>query len=371
MSTAPWSEVTRFVSEVLVQARMRREDADILARSLVETEASGVTTHGLSRLAPYVEQLRSGQVNPRPEERVLSETGGALLVDADGGFGAPVGVRALEAAMGKARHQGIALAAVTRVAHFGAAGFYTRLAADQGFLALALSSSSPSVVPHGGAGPRIGNSPLSFAAPGERGPELVLDIAQSMASRGRIKVARDRGETLPEGWAVDAEGRPTRDPGAALAGGVLPSGGHKGSGLSLVVEMLASGLGGANLSQHVALSGFTAAEGAAERTGVDVTVGNLYLVIDAEVFGDGTGVRQRAGRIAAHVRASEPAPGVERVHAPGDIEAEHRRRAERAGLELSCRTREELRELARRMRLSTPLPAFLVPTEESGDDGGN
>lgn len=343
---------------------MGATDAALLARSLVEADAAGVHTHGVSRLAPYVVQLESGQVNPRPTERVLSETPGAILLDADSGFGAPVGIRAIDAAMDKARTTGVALAGVTRVAHFGAAGFYTRHAAEHGFLALAMSTTSPSVVPFGGRRPRIGNSPLSFAAPGRDHPELVLDMAQSMSSRGRIKLYAESGTPLPDGWAIDAAGRPTRDPAAALGGGVLPSGGHKGSALSLMVEMLASGLTGANLTQNVALSGFTSTPATSTVGDLDVTVGNCYLVIDAGAFGDAAGVHERASRIAAYVRAAEPAPGVERVHAPGDIEAHHMDEARARGIPLRRRTLAELRALADEHGVAVP-SAF----EGGGDHG--
>lgn len=361
----PMADLLGLASRVLTAVGMRPVDADLLARSLVEADATGVHTHGLSRLAPYVSQLRSGQVNACPQEKVLSESAGALLIDADSGFGAPVGVRALEQAMDKARTAGVALAGVRRVAHFGAAGFFTRQAAQHGFLAFAMSSSSPSVVPFGGRGPRIGNSPMSFAAPGEHGPELVADMAQSMSSRGRIKLARDTGTPLPEGWAVDAEGRPTTDPALALGGGVLTSGGHKGSAMSLVVEMLASGLTGANLSQAVTLSGFTGASADAGRPDLDVTVGNLYLVIDADLFGDAAGVRDRATRIARHVRASEPAPGVAQVHAPGDIEAGHFERARREGVPLGETTLRELARLATGLNVPWPTPHSGV--QQQGD----
>jgi LDH2 family malate/lactate/ureidoglycolate dehydrogenase len=356
-SPLPMDGLLGLAEDILAAAGMRPVDAGLLARSLVEADATGVHTHGVTRLTPYVAQLRSGQVNPAPEEKVLAETPGGLLVDADAGFGVPVGVRAVEHAMDKARSTGVALAGVTRVAHFGAAAFFTRLAAARGFLALAMSTTSPSVVPFGGRGPRIGNSPLSFAAPGVHGgPELVVDMAQSVSSRGRIKVARDDGARLPEGWAVDGEGRPTTDPAEALAGGVLPSGGHKGSALSLMVEMLASGLTGANLSQDVTLSGFTAPSGRADHRDADVTVGNLYLVVDAGLFGDAAGVRSRATRIARHVRASAPAAGVDRVLAPGDLETARLERAESEGVRLTGTTLRDLAGLAAGLGVAWPFP---------------
>ncbi|MGA8115337.1 MAG: Ldh family oxidoreductase [Actinocatenispora sp.] len=358
-------DLTRFAAAIFTAVGLRDDDAQTLARSLVEADETGVSTHGLTRTTSYVGQLESGQVNPRPVERVLREGPASVLFDADSGFGAPVGVRAVDAAIDKAARTGVAIAGVTRTAHFGAAAFYTRHAAERGFLALAMGSSSPSVVPFGGRGPRIGNSPLSFASPGVQHPELVLDMAQSMSSRGRVKMALDAGETLPPGWAVDGSGAPTTDPAAALSGGILASGGHKGSALSLMVEMLASGLTGANLTRDITLSGFT---GSANRTGradTDVTVGNFYLVIDADVFGDASGVCARATAIAEYVRASEPAPGVRRVYAPGDIEADKRGHSRQHGIVLREKTWRELRELA--ARFGIPVPTAGTEKEDGND----
>ncbi|GAA1085082.1 MULTISPECIES: Ldh family oxidoreductase [Streptomyces violaceusniger group] len=325
---------------------MRSADAQIMAASLVEADVMGVSTHGLNRLESYLGQLRAGQVEVRPIEATVKEGPASVLIDAGGGLGAPVGIRTVEALISKARSCGVALGAVRKVAHFGAAGFYTRHAARSGFLAVAASSSSASVVPFGGRGPRIGNSPISFATPGVEHPELVMDMALSTTSRGRIKLAADKGEDLPEGWAVDSSGAPTTDPEAALAGGVLPSGGHKGSALSLMVEMLASGLAGANLTQQINHAGFTSAAGREASSTLDVTVGNFYLVIDADLFGDGTGVRERATAIANHVRASEPALHVDQVLAPGDIEAARAEQASHEGVSLSERTLQSLARVA-------------------------
>jgi LDH2 family malate/lactate/ureidoglycolate dehydrogenase len=349
-------ELEAFVFEVFLKVGMSEADSRLMTRSLVDADRNGLNTHGTARVGPYVGQLASGQVNKAPREAVIRDEPSALLIDADNGFGAPVGIRALDLAMSKAATTGVCMVGVTNVAHFGAAGFYTRYAADRGFLALAMSSTSPSVVPFGGKTPRIGNSPMSFAAPGEEHPELVMDMAQSMTSRGRIKVALERGDTLPQGWAIDAAGNPTVDPEEALNGAVLPSGGHKGSAMSLVVEMLASGLTGAHLSQDINHGGFTnaTADDGAQSAHRDVTVGNFYLVIDAGVFGDADQVRRRASRIASYVRSSPPAPGFSSVLAPGDLELNTSRAVDREGTELLPSTVRQFRELAERFDI--PLP---------------
>ena len=198
---------------------------------------------------------------------------------------------------------------------------------------------------------------MSFATPGEQHPELVLDMAQSMTSRGRIKLAMETGQTIPESWAIDKEGNPTTDPKEALSGAVLPSGGHKGSAMSLMVEMLASGLTGAHLSQEIHHAGFTSRrqEGPAGAE-IDVTVGNSYIVIDSSVFGEEQEVRKRSTRIAEYVRASKPVPGVASVLAPGDVELAKRRETDAHGITLSAHVFETLHDIA--AERNVPMPAF-------------
>jgi len=350
-------ELTAFVAAIFRAAGMPEQDAEIVARSLVDADTHGVATHGTARVAAYVTQLRAGEVNAAPAERVVRDQPAAALVDADGGFGAPAGIRAMDRAIEKARAYGVGLVGVRNVAHFGTAAFYSRHAAANGCVGLAMTSTSAVVAPYGGAEPRIGNSPLSAAAPGPDGdPEIVLDIAQSTTARGRLKLALDAGTEIPEGWAIDAAGRPTTDPAAALEGSLLTSGGHKGSGLSVVVEMLAAGLTGAQLSQDAHHGGFTRRDAGTADASADVTVGNLYLAVPADVFGDGEGVRNRARAIADHVRACPPAAGFDRVRAPGDLEREHATDAATHGVPILAPTERELHDLATQYGLAMPHP---------------
>ena len=352
----PAQELHSFVLAIFLGVGMTPEDASHMTDSLVEADRSGVTTHGCARVGSYVAQLKSGQVNASPAESIVVDQPSAILIDADNGFGAPVGIRAVRLAMAKAKATGACIVGVKNVNHFGAAGYYTRYAASHGFLALAMSSTSPSVVPFGGMTPRIGNSPMSFASPGVDNPELVMDMAQSMTSRGRIKIAMEKGQQIPGDWAIDATGNPTTDPSEALNGAVLPSGGHKGSAMSLMVEMLASGLTGAHLSQDIQHAGFTTASknGGQTPAAKDVTVGNFYLVIDADTFGEAGQVRERATSIAEYVRASPTAPGIDRVFAPGDIELEKSRRAAAQGIELLQSTINEFQQLAAEYSVTLP-----------------
>lgn len=349
--------LTRFVAQVFTSAGVRDGDADIVAASLVGADAQGVRTHGTARIAAYVGQLERGEVEARPVDRVVARTPGSALLDGGGGLGAPVGARAIDMAMALAEGSGIGMVGVRNVAHFGAAGFYARRAARRGFLAVVMSSTSAVVAPFGGAEARIGNSPLAIAGPGDgREAAFMLDIAQSVTARGRVKLALDAGEPIPKGWAVDSHGQSTTDPDLALRGALLASGGHKGSGLSIAIEVMAAGLTGGQLSQDVHHSGFTVSDASESLTGRDVTVGCLFLAIPADVFGDGAGVRRRTERILRHVRQCPPAAGVARVLAPGDIEAARAQESQEQGVPVMGSTDDDLSALAQRYGLTLPTP---------------
>lgn len=339
--------------DIFVSAGMSEDDARVLSESLVYAESRGVMTHGLKRVESYYHLLENALVATNPDERVLSEKPGSALIDGAGGFGAPAGVRAINRAMDMAKTTGVAYVAVKDVAHFGAAGFYTDYAANRGFLALVGSSSSPSVLPFGGIEPKIGNSPMSFAAPGRQESAFMIDMAQSATSRGRIRLAVDGGESIPEGWAVDSNGNSTTDPAAALAGGLLPSGGHKGSGLSLMVEMLAAGLPGANLTKDTVNMGMTASTLAVELDPSQLLVGTFYLVIDSAAFGGAAEVLKRSDEIADNVRSARPRPGFASVMAPGDPEKNSVTAAVAEGLKIDDGTARALRALIHKAGLTS------------------
>lgn len=353
-------DLLRLASEVLARRGMRANEADIMADSLVDAEWRGVATHGLVRLPAYARQLGEGEVNARPDTTVVVEREAAVLLDADGGFGAPVGVAAMRRAVDFAQKSGIGFAGVRRVAHFGSASYYSRLAAGAGCYGIAISSTSAVVAPWGGAVARIGNNPVSIAAPAMGGQDaMVTDMAMSAVSRGRIKLALEYGEQLPLGWAVDKNGNPTTEPAEALNGALLPMAGPKGSGLSIAFEMLAAALTGAQLTQDVFHSGFTSSTGRRGRDQqgrTDVTVGNAYIAIDAGAFGDFAGSLRRNQRILDHVRSCPTAEGVDKVRAPGDVEVEFGDSAGGGRVRVSRIAVEALITVARDVGIREPRP---------------
>ena len=353
-------QLRSFGARVFEHVGMRPEDAGLLAGNLVDSELRGVDTHGLARLAPYAGQLRSGDVNPRPQVALEVRTPVVAAVEGDGGFGVIAGMKAVSWATEAARSFGLAMAGVRNVGHFGTASYYTRAAAAEGFIGIAMTDTSPVVAPAGGAEPRLGNNPLSIAVPdGRGGASFCLDIAMSVVSRGRVKMHALAGRALPPHWAIDADGVATSDAEAALTGALLPFGDYKGSGLSMAIEILAGALTGAPLTQHIRHGGFTSAAGAAGAAGHAggsrdaVTVGNLYLVIDPSVFRPAGEVLADVAAIRRYVKAVRPRPG-ETVLISG--EPEEAAAAERTanGIPLGDATLASLRQLAAETGVDLP-----------------
>jgi len=222
-------------------------DAVVVADQLLETERAGVRTHGLIRVQEYCDQIDSGSIDPAAVCTIdPSRFAGVVGVDGANALGPVVARFALEHAMQAADRAGLAVAVARGANHLGALGVIARAAAEAGYVCMLTQSTFPTVAPWGGAEPVLGNNPFAWALPGghQRGP-IVLDIACSAVSRGRLKAAAAAGDPIPAAWALDASGRPTTDPVAALAGILLPFGEHKGSGLSVVLGALSGVLAGA------------------------------------------------------------------------------------------------------------------------------
>lgn len=222
------------------------EDAAAVAHYLVLADLRGVGTHGISRIPVYADRLRRGLVRARPDIRVTHPMPAAAHVDGDDGLGFVVARRAMQEAIAAAERCGIGMASVRNSAHFGMAAAYLMEAIDAGYAAFVFTNASPSMPVWGGRTPFLGTSPFAFGTPGGDGsPPIILDMATSVVARGKIRRAMQTGEAIPAGWALDADGRETTDARRAYEGIVLPLGGPKGSGLSLMMEIVAGVMSGA------------------------------------------------------------------------------------------------------------------------------
>ena len=239
-------------------------------------EADGLKTHGLMRLLAYGEQVRAGKVVGDAVVTTARPKPGLLAIDAAHGFAYPALDTAIALLPEIAREQGIAAAAIRRSHHCGAAGRPVEALAEQGLVAILFANAPASMAPWGGTRPVFGTNPIAFACPLPGAEPIIVDLSLSKVARGNIITAKQRGETIPEGWALDAEGNPTTDPVAALAGTMVPLGDAKGTALALMVELLAAGLTGARFASEA--TSFLDAEGEPPATG------QLILAIDATAF---------------------------------------------------------------------------------------
>ncbi len=310
-------ELRRCARRALLAAGANRAAARAVADALLAAEADGVGSHGLSRLPDYVAQLRSGKVDGRARPRVSRPAAGVIHVDARWGFAFPAVERGLDAALAVVSGQGTAAVVVTNSHHLGAAGLSVERIARAGCVGIALGNSPAAIAPWGGRRPVFGTNVLAFGFPRDGAAPLVIDLALSVAARGRLVMAAKRGDRIPDGWAFDEDGMPTTDPARGLRGSLRPIGDHKGALLAMAVEIIAGALSGSRFGYEA--SSFYAPEG--DPPGV----GQFFLLLDPRAFG-ANGFCARVEQLLAHVLDDPGArlPGSRRLH--------NRARAQRSGV---------------------------------------
>lgn len=333
-------ELRELTTRVFEAAGAPKDTARQVADHLVDANLAGHDSHGLLRVADYVRHVRGGQIRPAAAPEVTRSTTVAALVDGGWGFGQPAANFGIDRACDAASSSGVGLAAVVRAYHLGRVGAYMERAAARGFVALAWLGgfgTERGAVPYGGARAAFGTNPLAAAFPTTTaGEQVLVDIATTGAAAGKIMVLADKGESAPEGWLVDAEGRPTTDPrDFAHGGALLPVGGHKGYGLAVLAELLAQTLTGADETGEEGGGG-----------GVYRRAGGLFLALDPGLFRAAETTRAAAGELVDRVRAIPPAPGFERVLIPGDPERLSRGQRLRHGIALPAATWRGFREAA-------------------------
>ena len=268
-------------ARAIAHAALARAGAnDAMARStadaLVDAEAQGLSSHGLSRIPQYATHLRNGRADGNAVAAVVNGRAGAVLVDAGCGLAFPACMLAVGEAIERAREHGVSFAGVRNSHHFGVAAYYLMPVAEARMVGLAFGNSPSAMPPAGGRTPVFGTNPIAAVFPRRGGPPLVVDLSLSEAARGKVMVAAKQGKAIPLGWALDRNGAPTTDAHAALAGSMLPMGGPKGAMLALVVELLACALTGAAM-------GFEADSFFVD-AGNRPRIGQAFLVIDPEAL---------------------------------------------------------------------------------------
>jgi len=285
----PVAELLDRVTAVFTAAGTSPANARMVAAALVAAEVDGQKGHGLSRIESYYAQVKSGKVDGFATPTLSEKRAAALVVDAAGGFAYPAIELMLEKLPPVARAAGMAGCAIARSHHCGVMGWHVERLARQGLVALAFANTPDAMAPWGGANRLFGTNPVAFAAPRPDAPPVVVDLALSEVARGKILNAAQKGEPIPEGWATDAEGRPTTDAKAALAGTLLPIGGPKGAALAFMVEIFSAAVTGASFA-------FEASSFFDEKGGPP-GVGQFFIAIDPDAFAGRSVFLERMGLI--------------------------------------------------------------------------
>jgi LDH2 family malate/lactate/ureidoglycolate dehydrogenase len=338
----PQDALDAFSRESLQAAGVPPDDAALVARSLSEADARGLGSHGVVRLLPvYVRRLLAGTTRAHPAIHELHGRGAIAVLDGDGGLGQVVGHAAMRRATAAARELGVGAVAVRRSSHFGIGALFVEQAVAEGMVGIVMTNAPANMPPHGGRGRFFGTNPLAVGIPCGAERPIVLDMSTSVVARGKIVMLHKVGQPIPRGWAIDAEGNPTEDAAAALAGAVLPMAGHKGSGLALVIDALCGVLAGAAYGPHIV---DLYDEGDREQN-----VGHFFLALDVEAFVSLAQFQEQMDRLVREVRAQPRQPGVERIYVPGEWEYELAARSRREGVPLPAAGLPELDELAGRL----------------------
>lgn len=322
------------------------DHAALIADTLVEADLAGHQSHGVMRTFWYVDRFQTGAIRTVTETSFVTDAGAIAVLDGGDGVGQVVAAEAMRSAIARAKAHGIGAVSVRNSGHFGTAFYFTRMAAEAGCIGFLSTNASPAMAAFGGREKRVGNNPWSIAAPAGKHPPMMLDIANTAVARGKLYLARQRREEIPEGWAIDAEGRPTRDAAIGIAGNILPMAGHKGYAIAVMMDVLSGVLGGGEFGEMI-----TGPYHADKRSGV----GHFAMAIDIAKCRPLADFEADMEAMIARLKSTPRAPGVDEIFYPGEIEARNAERHRREGIDLPDDTVADLN--AQAARLAIPLLA--------------
>jgi LDH2 family malate/lactate/ureidoglycolate dehydrogenase len=328
-------ELLAFCRETFIKAGLDEPGADLVSRSLIEADLRGISTHGVVRLWLYEKRVRAGLIRPHPHMRCERTGPATARLYGAHGAGQVVGTRAMTEAITLARETGVGCVAATESNHFGFAAFFSMQALAHDMIGLAVSHSDSLVAPHGAAAAFLGSNPISVAIPTQAEEAVVLDMATSVASMGKVTVAKAAGVPIPLGWAIDHAGNPTTDPGHALDGALLPVGTYKGYGLGLVIEVLSALLAGSPFGPHVPVP---------FRIDEIQNLGHFVAALDLRRFVDPAAFKARMDQMIREIKALPRAAGVEEILVAGEPEARCRHARLQHGIPLTAEALAGLRE---------------------------
>ncbi len=344
----PVDVIASFMRRVFEGLGVPPEDARIVTDVLIAADLRGIESHGVGRLKYYYDRIRAGVQSTRTQMEIVRETETTAVVDGHHGMGHVIAYRSMRMAMDKARQYGLGAVAVRNSTHFGIAGYYALMAAEEGMMGFVVTNARPAIAPTFSTEPMLGTNPIAFAAPSDLPYPFCFDAATSITQRGKIEVAARAEKPVPEGWLVDPEGRPVTDParilkdldrGTAaflpLGGAGEEMGGHKGYGLATMVEILSAALcGGAFLKDLLGV--------APDGSRRPYMLGHFFLAIDIEHFVPLDVARRITGQIMRDLQNARKEPGRDRIYVAGEKEYEAQERVRAQGIPVNTNLRREL-----------------------------
>ena len=329
-----------FTVQALIRAGVGQSDARTTADVLVTTDTWGTFTHGTKALRAYIRRLRGGGLRTNGQPKIVGQGPAWAMVDGDSSLGMVSSVFAMRTAMDQAATAGIALVGLRNNCHYGAAGYYAAMAIERNMIGISMANDIPTVNAPGARGAVMGSNPFAFAAPAGNERPILLDMATSTVAGGKVFAAAALGRTIPGGWLLDGEARPTTDPTLfSHAASLMPLGGYKGYGIAFMIEVLAAILMGAAIRSQVLSWTFS---DPSQPTGH----GAAFIAINISSFMPVYRFKERMDQTIREMRASDKAAGADRIYLPGEMEWERREKALVDGIELPDDVVASLRGLA-------------------------
>jgi LDH2 family malate/lactate/ureidoglycolate dehydrogenase len=331
-------ELFEYSTGVLKKVGLSEADASIVADTILSAELRGIFSHGMVRIPQYIARIEEGTMDKDAIIEVEKDSKAIALINANNGFGQLAGYKAMSLAISKAKEYGIGFVAVKNSNHFGITSYYSMMAEKEDMIGMVYSNASPAIAPYGTKDKLLGTNPLSYAIPANKFPAIVLDMACSVVARGKIRFHAMLGKDIPEGWALDADGRPTTDAQKALKGSLVPIGGVKGSGLSLVVDLMTGVLTNTCLTGEVLT--LTDPSGPSKTAHIFCAI-NISKFIDPDFF------KSNVDLVIERIK-NMPSIDGNPVYMPGEIEYNLTQKRKEEGIPLEEKLVESLNSLAER-----------------------
>ena len=340
------NELREFAVQALIKSGVSSENAEITADTLITTDMFGVMTHGMRNLGQYIEKMEAGGLDAKAEPSIVCEGPAFAIINGNKALGMVSGCKAMKLAVEKAKKVGIAYVGVKNSCHFGAAGYYANLAAEEGMIGLAMSNTDPVIAVPNGASKAIGTNPFSFACPTGDGKSIFLDIALSSVAALKVIMAKEKGMDIPDTWLVDEDGQPTTDSSLFPQNASLqPMGAHKGYGLAVLVEILSAVITGAGMLSEIASWNL-------DMSSVN-NAGHAFIAIDIKQMISQEDFNNRISQVINELKNGPKAKGKDKIFLPGEMEWEKREKAVETGvLEITDAIADNLKSLSEKMEIT-------------------